>query len=129
VPVEGIYINVFLSQDKTIFHLIDILSKKKIRKVNLEQASIEAASFLAIVSALFVLKDNGEPGLIVYCSNSLAVSWASEKKFATLPNTYASENKIVGDIVRAENWLNLNEPKNRVLIWNEAEWGNIIGLD
>ena len=131
VPSEGIYIKVFFSQEKnkTIFHLIDILSKKTIRKVHLEQASIEAASFLAIVSALFILKENGEQGLGVYSNNTLAVSWANQKKFAALPNTYASENKVIGDITRAENWLNINETENRVLIWNEAEWGNVIAVD
>lgn len=80
--------------------------------------------FLAIVHALALLW-NAKSAMPVYSDSRTARIWVSKRKAkTTLPPT--PRNAALLDLVaRAERWLQTHDYKNKVLMWDTNQWGEI----
>jgi ribonuclease HI len=80
--------------------------------------------FLAIVHALAYLKQHNSTKTI-YSDSANALKWLKQKKVSTTLARDESTQEIWTLIDRAEQWLQQNSYKNKVLKWETKSWGEI----
>lgn len=82
------------------------------------------AEFLAIVSGLFYLKQNGL-SLPIYSDSRNAIAWVKNKKIATLLQPNAKNKDLFELLDRAVLWLHTNTYDTPILKWETKAWGEI----
>jgi len=83
------------------------------------------AEFLAIVHALALLKQQNQPGLIIYSDSRTALAWVRKRKCGSKLAPTEENRRLFDLIQRAENWLNVNTYTNPLLKWDTELWGEI----
>ncbi len=81
--------------------------------------------FLAIVHALAMLKQQGQPKLPIYSDSKTAQGWVKKGKCNTKLEHTGQNDKIFELIDRAEKWLAMHTVTNPVLKWETKHWGEI----
>ncbi|MEQ9425795.1 MAG: ribonuclease H family protein [Cyclobacteriaceae bacterium] len=80
--------------------------------------------FLAIVHALAYCQQK-KIELPIYSDSRTAMSWVRNKKAKTKQQITENNMQLFDLIERAEDWLNSNTYKNRILKWETRAWGEI----
>lgn len=78
--------------------------------------------FLALVHALSLFAQNGvsQP---IYSDSANAIAWVKAGKCRTKLLRTEENRQLFELIARAEQWLAQNQPKNQILKWDTAAWG------
>ncbi len=79
--------------------------------------------FLAIVHALGYCKKHAMDTMPVYSDSRNAIGWVKAKKCKTNLEESPKTKHIFDLIYRAENWLQENTYKNKILKWETKAWG------
>ena len=79
--------------------------------------------FLAIVHALAYCKKHNLLTIPIYSDSRNAIGWVKAKKCKTNLEPSAKTAHIFDLIHRAENWLQENTYKNKILKWETEAWG------
>lgn len=79
--------------------------------------------FLAIVHALSYCKKHNLTSMPIYSDSRNAIGWVKAKKCKTNLEVSDKTKHIHELIARAENWLQNNNYKNKILKWETKSWG------
>ncbi len=79
--------------------------------------------FLAIVHALGYCKKHAMDTMPIYSDSRNAIGWVKAKKCKTNLEESPKTKHIFDLITRAENWLQENKYKNKILKWETKAWG------
>ena len=90
-----------------------------------EDATNNIGEFLALVHALALMKKNND-NRAVYSDSKIAINWVVKYKKSNSLLEKTSKNKKVFELIkRAEDWINTNSFKNKILKWETKAWGEI----
>ena len=89
----------------------------------LEDGTNNIGEFLAIVHALQLLKEQGQPDVPIYSDSYNARKWIREKSCRTNLEPTPRNAPIFELIGQALQWLKANEITNPILTWETREWG------
>jgi ribonuclease HI len=81
--------------------------------------------FLAIVDALVLLSQRGDPTTPVYSDSHNGIVWVRQRRCATNLLRTPINEPIFALIARAEQWLKSHTYSNPVLKWQTEQWGEI----
>ncbi len=107
------YRGVNLADGKEIFH-----------RGPFPEGTNNIAEFLAIVSGLVFLKQNGLSWPL-YTDSRNAILWIKEKKVATKLKRNEVNNDLFNLMDKAVDWLQNNTHSTRILKWETKAWGEI----
>jgi ribonuclease HI len=102
---------------------VDLQSGKELfHKGPFKNGTNNVGEFLAIVTALELLKKKGSP-LPVYSDSATAIGWV-KKKHCNTNLAFDETNAILFELIEhAEDWLAENRKTNPVLKWDTHAWG------
>jgi ribonuclease HI len=110
-PME--YRGIYLRTGKEIFHYGPV------------QGTNNIGEFLAIVHALALLQQKGQPTMPIYSDSGCAISWVRKKTCKTTLQRTPENEALFGVIARAERWLRTHTYQNEILKWPTDQWGEI----
>lgn len=91
----------------------------------LPEGTNNVAEYLALIHALaylFKLNDSTTP---IYTDSATAVGWVRNRGCHTRLQPTAANKKIFEMLARADVWIRSHNPRNPILRWNTALWGEI----
>jgi len=88
------------------------------------QGTNNVGEFLAIVHGLAYLQQQKSERFI-YSDSRIAMGWVARKKCNTKLKRTSKNQKLFKLITRAENWLQTNKYKTKVVKWETKAWGEI----
>lgn len=80
--------------------------------------------FLALVHGLAYLKKNNSDR-IIYTDSKIAMVWVKSKQCRTKLKQTSKNKALFELILRAENWLKLNNYTTKIVKWETRAWGEI----
>ena len=80
--------------------------------------------YLAIVHALSLCKKNNID-IPIYTDSKTALAWLRNKQAKTTLQATEKNTEIINLMLRADEWLNNNAYRNKVLKWDTQNWGEI----
>lgn len=108
------------------YRCVETKSKKHIfHQGPFKDGTNNIGEFLGLVHALALLKKHGNDHTAIYSDSKTAISWVKNKKAKTTLALTKYNKEIFDLITRAENWLNTNTYKNKILKWDTESWGEI----
>lgn len=111
-PME--YRGVSLTTGRQIFHVGPI-----------EAGTNNIGEYLALVHALALCANEGQPHRTIYSDSRTAQSWVRNRHANTQIVPSADNARIRQLIARADKWLQTHELTNPIRKWNTEQWGEI----
>lgn len=90
-----------------------------------EGGTNNVGEFLAIVHALALLQNEGNPMLPIYTDSRTAMAWVRKKRANTQLKQTSANARLFVLIKRAEEWLKKNTYRNPIIKWDTDRWGEI----
>lgn len=111
-PME--YRGVSLSTGRQLFHFGPV-----------EGGTNNIGEYLAIVHAMALCAQSGEPHRTIYSDSRIAQGWVRRRRANTHIAPTPSNQYVREVLARADRWLQTHELTNPLLKWNTEVWGEI----
>jgi ribonuclease HI len=95
------------------------------RKGPFKRGTNNIGEFLAIVHAAALLDKQGYEDIPIYTDSRTALAWVRKKKVNTKLKFDRTNHRLKKLVMRAENWLKVNDIPNPLKKWNTKNWGEI----
>lgn len=90
-----------------------------------QEGTNNVGEFLAIVHALALLQQQGQPQKPIYTDSRIAMGWVAARQCRTKLDHTPNNQKLWVLIKRAEAWLQNNRYSNPIIKWETKAWGEI----
>lgn len=126
--LEGISVDAACSGNPGILEYRGVINrtKKEIFRIGpFTRGTNNIGEFIALVHGIALLKKEKKEDLPIYSDSNVAMSWIKKKRCKTKLHFNDDNEELLKVIKRAEEWLDNNTFKNKILKWETKSWGEI----